>query len=50
MKELDPKSRLTVCPLVYHGSGEEYYISKLGRGIDGDVSLFWTGKTSALRS
>lgn len=44
LKELDPKSRLTVCPLVYHGSGEEYYISKLGRGIDGDVSLFWTGK------
>lgn len=44
IKSLDPECRLTVCPLVYHGSGEEYYISKLGRGIDGDVSLFWTGK------
>lgn len=44
LKNLDKECQLTVCPLVYHGTGEEYYISKLGRGIPSDVSLFWTGK------
>lgn len=44
LKEIDKECALTVCPLVYHGTGEEYYISKLGRGIPSDVSLFWTGK------
>lgn len=44
IKNLNSECRLTVCPLVYHGSGEEYYVSKLGKHIPGDVSLFWTGK------
>ncbi|MBQ2847409.1 MAG: beta-N-acetylglucosaminidase domain-containing protein [Clostridia bacterium] len=44
LKNLSVDCSLTVCPLVYHGTGEEYYISKLGRGIPSDVSLFWTGK------
>ncbi len=44
IKTLSSECRLTVCPLQYHGKGNEYYISKLGKGIDGDVSLFWTGK------
>ena len=44
LKELGSECSLTVCPLVYHGTGEEYYISKLGKGIPSDVSLFWTGK------
>lgn len=44
LKNLDNNCRLTVCPLLYHGSGEEYYISKLGRSIPADVSIFWTGK------
>ncbi|MBQ3007230.1 MAG: beta-N-acetylglucosaminidase domain-containing protein [Clostridia bacterium] len=44
LKQLDGECGLTVCPLVYHGTGEEYYISKLGRGIPSDVSLFWTGR------
>lgn len=44
LKGLSSECSLTVCPLVYHGTGEEYYISKLGRGIPSDVSLFWTGK------
>ena len=35
---------MTVCPLQYHGTGDEYYISKLGKGICSDISLFWTGK------
>lgn len=44
VKGLDRDCRLTVCPLVYHGSGEEYYVSKLGKGIPSDVGIFWTGK------
>ena len=35
---------LTVCPLQYHGNGDEYFISKLGKGIPSKVKLFWTGK------
>ena len=35
--------QLTVCPMQYHGKGNEYYISKLGQGIDGRISMFWTG-------
>ena len=41
---LDPSVRLTVCPTVYHGSGEEYYIAKLGQNVSPAVSLFWTGR------
>lgn len=44
LKRIDPSCRLTVCPLQYHGRGDEYYISKLGQGICADISLFWTGK------
>ena len=44
IKNLNPVCSLTVCPLVYHGSGEEYYVSKLGKGVPSDVSIFWTGK------
>lgn len=44
LKGLSGECSLTVCPLVYHGTGEEYYISKLGKGIPSDVSLYWTGK------
>ncbi len=44
IKSLSSDCRLTVCPLQYHGKGNEYYISKLGKGIDGDISLFWTGR------
>ena len=34
---------LCVCPWQYCGTGEEAYISELGRGIAPDVRLFWTG-------
>lgn len=44
LKEKDEKCTLTVCPLQYHGRGDEYYISKLGQGISGDIDIFWTGK------
>lgn len=42
--ELDPALRLTVCPTVYHGGGNEYYVSKLGRSVSPRVSVFWTGR------
>ena len=50
LTELDQKCRLTVCPLQYHGKGDEYYISKLGKGIPADVSIFWTGENICSQS
>lgn len=44
LKNLSADCRLTVCPLQYHGSGDEYYISKLGKGLSGGIKIFWTGK------
>ncbi|MBQ3045706.1 MAG: beta-N-acetylglucosaminidase domain-containing protein [Clostridia bacterium] len=44
LKETDPSARLTVCPTLYHGKGDEYYISKLGQSIPPLVSVFWTGR------
>lgn len=44
LKEIDSSIRLTVCPTLYHGKGNEYYISKLGRNIPTLVSVFWTGR------
>ncbi|MBQ2848373.1 MAG: beta-N-acetylglucosaminidase domain-containing protein [Clostridia bacterium] len=44
LKEIDSSIRLTVCPTLYHGKGNEYYISKLGKNIPTLVSLFWTGR------
>ncbi len=44
LAEIDNKNRLTVCPTLYHGKGNEYYISKLGQNISPMISLFWTGK------
>ena len=35
--------RLVVCPTVYHGTGNEPYITKLGKGIREAVGLFRTG-------
>ncbi len=44
LKELDSSICLTVCPTLYHGKGNEYYISKLGKNIPTLVSVFWTGR------
>lgn len=44
LTEIDSANRLTVCPTLYHGKGNEYYISKLGQNISPMISLFWTGK------
>lgn len=42
--EMDSANKLTVCPTLYNGIGDEYYISKLGQNISPLISLFWTGK------
>ncbi|MBA4170501.1 MAG: beta-N-acetylglucosaminidase domain-containing protein [Chloroflexi bacterium] len=36
--------RLIVCPTVYWGYGDEDHISRLGRGIDPRIDLYWTGR------
>ncbi len=39
-----PGLDMTVCPMLYHGEGDEYYIAKLGRNIPAEVEIFWTGR------
>ena len=41
---IDKNVKVIVCPTLYHGKGNEYYISKLGQNISPMISLFWTGK------
>ncbi|MBQ5824154.1 MAG: beta-N-acetylglucosaminidase domain-containing protein [Clostridia bacterium] len=43
LKEFDADITLTVCPTQYHGNESDYYITKFGRGIPTDVTIFWTG-------
>jgi hyaluronoglucosaminidase len=40
----DPRGRLVVCPTVYRGYGDEEYVTRLGRGIDPRIDVFWTGR------
>ncbi len=42
--EMDSSIKLTICPTLYHGKGDEYYIAKLGQNISPSVSVFWTGR------
>jgi len=35
---------LTVCPMVYRGTGKEDYIRRLGRRLPKKVDIFWTGR------
>lgn len=42
--EIDKNNKLTICPTLYHGTGTEYYISKLGQNISPLISVFWTGR------
>jgi len=39
-----PGTGVAVCPMQYHGTGTERYISQLGRGLTGDIALMWTGE------
>ncbi len=44
LHNIDNSISLTVCPTLYHGKGNEYYISKLGQNISPLISIFWTGR------
>lgn len=37
-------AKLVICPMQYHGNGNEEYITSLCRGILESVDVFWTGK------
>lgn len=45
LRSMDAAIELTVCPMQYHGKADDYYISKLGRGISPQIRLFWTGRS-----
>ncbi len=44
LKDIDNSIKLVICPLEYHGRGDEYFISKLGTSIEPQVDIFWTGR------
>lgn len=44
LKDIDSSMKLVICPLQYHGRGDEYFISKLGTSIEPQVDIFWTGR------
>lgn len=50
MRDLDPDWRLSVCPLVYHGRGDEPYLVGLAVGVPPDVDLMWTGREICSRT
>ena len=41
---LGDERHLMVCPLVYHGTGDEPYLSTLAAALDPRVDLMWTGR------
>ena len=41
---LDPNIEMAVCPTLYHGRGDEPYLTALGTGTDPRVDLLWTGR------
>ncbi|MBQ3151664.1 MAG: beta-N-acetylglucosaminidase domain-containing protein [Clostridia bacterium] len=43
LKAIDGKIEMAMCPLQYHGRGDEYYISRIGRSIEPSIKIFWTG-------
>ena len=43
LRAMDGACEMTLCPMQYHGRGDEYYIAKLGQAIDPRIRLFWTG-------
>ena len=42
--DLGPDRQLVVCPLVYHGRGDEPYLARLAAALDPAVDLMWTGR------
>ena len=43
-EDLGPTRSLMVCPLVYHGTGDDPYLAQLGAALDPAVDIMWTGR------
>lgn len=43
LADRDPAISFAVCPTEYHGRGNEYTVSRLGRSLHAAIDLFWTG-------
>lgn len=44
LRSIDPCISFTVCPTQYSGDTDGSYITKFGRGVPGEVDIFWTGR------
>jgi hyaluronoglucosaminidase len=43
--DIGSEQRLVVCPLVYHGRGDEPYLARLAATLDPRVDILWTGRS-----
>jgi len=41
---VSPDIELAVCPLVYHGIGDEQHVVELGEALHPRIDIFWTGR------
>lgn len=44
LKKLNSNAVLILCPMQYHGRGNEHYINTLCKGLASDIEVFWTGR------
>jgi hyaluronoglucosaminidase len=43
-EDLGPERSLIVCPLVYHGLGDEPYLVTFGKWLPAGIDVMWTGR------
>jgi hyaluronoglucosaminidase len=43
-EDLGPQRSLMVCPLVYHGTGDDPYLAQLADALDPGIDIMWTGR------
>ena len=46
----DPSWRLAVCPMEYHGRGDEAYLETIAASLPAPVDLMWTGREICSRT
>lgn len=44
LRAIDNTIELTMCPVQYCGKGDEPFISRMGQGLEPEISIFWTGR------
>ena len=47
---VDPSWRLAVCPMEYHGRGDEAYLETIAAALPSPVDLMWTGREICSRT